>query len=94
MNVDQKSLKRKDRNFVIVSAIVLIGLSIWSEVTPKIYYLSNRSVIIGIIMALISPFVVLWFQKLWNTVVPDITGWRAITFVEALGLIALALILV
>ena len=90
---NQKLSEKTNKGIVIASAVLLVGLKVWTEVTPPTYFHAQRATTLGLIAFLISPFFVLWIQKLWNAVIPQVTGWRKISFVEAMGIVALAIML-
>jgi hypothetical protein len=52
-----------------------------------------RGVKIAILVALVIAGVGFAVMHLWNWLIPSLTGWRAISFVEAMGLLVLSRIL-
>ena len=58
------------------------------------YFSNQASLIIGIFVVLVGPLVAIWFKALWNEIIPRVTSWRKITYIEALGLMTLLLLVV
>ena len=74
---------------IIISFIVLAFLSGLS-LTMESHDYSNQSVLmLTVYFVLSGPFLTIWFKALWNEIIPRISSWRKITFIEALGLLTL-----
>jgi len=78
-----------NKPLVIISFIVVVFVSTWHMTTGPIKYNEpNASCIAGVVL-LISPLIVLWFRALWNEIIPRVTSWRKISFIEAAGLMVI-----
>jgi hypothetical protein len=85
MNI-QKPLNKP---LIIISSIILFFLSGTGALAEPTYIESPYTLLFGIAVVLIAPLAALWIRALWNEIIPRITSWREITFLETLGLMAL-----
>ena len=79
--------KPVNKPLVIISFIVIIFGGAWNVASGPIKYGEPTAAILAGIVLLISPLLVLWFRALWNEIVPRVTSWRRISFIEAAGLL-------
>ena len=86
-----KNEKPINKLLIIASFIVMSFIS-GLILTSKSQDYSNQSVVmITIYYVLSGPLLAIWFKALWNEIIPRITSWRKITFIETLGLMTLFL---
>lgn len=60
------------------------------EITSKAVALIATIIVVGAALVLVFTFPVMW---LWNWLMPDIFGLQTITFLQAMGLVALSSLL-
>jgi hypothetical protein len=41
----------------------------------------------------VIPLLVIWFRALWNEILPRVTSWRNISYMEAFGLFTIVMLL-
>ena len=79
--------------FIILSFVFMLACYVADQLTAPVRIDGLRMYFVVCAVLLISPIIVLWFQKLWNCIVPEVFGWREITFIESIGILALSLML-
>lgn len=87
-----------NKPLIFVSFVVLILYAVTGSMYNRVSTAEVEHPIIGAIMTtlaifLLAPFIVLWLKALWNEIVPRITPWRNITYLEAFALFTLHLFL-
>ncbi len=75
-----------NKPLVITSFIVIIFAAGWDVASGPVQFDEPMASIIGGICLFVSPLAVLWFKALWNEIIPRVTTWRKISFLEAAGL--------
>ena len=80
--VDDKPI---NKSLVISSFIVIISSSAWHIASKPVTCDERLAVVVAGAVLVLSPLFVLWFQALWNDLIPRITSWRKISFIEAAG---------
>ena len=83
-----------NKRLIIISFIVLAFLTGSAAASEPQYFSDQASLIIGFLVVLVGPLVAIWFKALWNEIIPRVTSWRKITYIEALGLMTLLLLVV
>ena len=79
---------------ILFTVAILILSKVSDALTEPVYYSSQKAFVVGLLVLLFAPIGFAWTRALWNTLVPRITGWREITFMEAAGVCALPLLLI
>jgi len=79
---------------VIISAIAVFFLAGVDVSIEPTYLEAPMALLMGVAIALIAPLFAIWIKALWNNIIPRVTSWRKIRFIETLGLMALAWLLI
>ncbi len=85
--------KPLNKPLIIISAIVVFSFSGFDACVKPAYLDGHLAAAVGVAMIFIAPLIALWAKALWNNIIPRITSWREITFIETLGLMTLFLLL-
>ena len=83
-----------NKRLIIISFIILAFLSGSAASSEPQYFSNQASLLIGVIVVLVGPLVAIWFKALWNEIIPRVTSWRKISYIEALGLMTLLLLVI
>jgi hypothetical protein len=93
----------KPLNRVLIGFTLVVAISEKLSHTPSksvddlTHFIAGQGGLLGgalllLVVVLLIPIMVAWVRALWNTVVPRVTGWREISFWEAAGVSALAIL--
>lgn len=87
-----------NKPLIFVSFAVLVLYAVAGSMYNRVSTAEVEHPIIGAIMTAIAifvltPLVVLWLKALWNEIVPRVTPWRDINYLEAFALFTLHLFL-
>lgn len=83
-----------NKRLIIISFIVLAFISGTAMASEPQYFSDQAALIFGVLVVFIGPVVAIWFKALWNEIIPRVTSWRKITYIEALGLMTLLLLVI
>ena len=83
-----------NKPLVIISAIIVFFLAGVDVSIEPDYFEAPVALLMGVVIVLISPLFAIWIKALWNNIIPRVTSWRKITFIETLGLMVLAWLLI
>jgi len=79
-------VKPLNKPFLGISFVIVVFLAAFALFSPPPPMSPAKALGLSITGTLFFPIMVLWFKALWNNVIPRITGWKEITFWEAIGL--------
>lgn len=88
------SEKPLNKPLVIISAFVVFIYAGIIECIEPVYLKGGKAILGGTITAAFAPIFALWIKALWNNIIPRITSWREITFIETIGLMVVIWLLV
>ena len=82
---------------IVVSFIVIILYNVLSSMytpdTTSIEPSVAGFVLTSIALLLVIPLLVIWFKALWNEVIPRVTSWGRLSYIEAFGIMTIIMFL-